>query len=327
MKIVELDVTEFRGIKKCEKPIEFSKFNVLIGRNNTGKSAILEALYLFPNPTEYLFGGTKLTLVGDLLHSGEPLTYGYWGDAKIRYVFEYYWNSHPLLCKYEITIGKKCEFKLLHVKVEKSKKKVVREEIKKEIEELKNVTCLIFSDLSLIKRYDAEISLKKNKIMKQGSHVKIAKLISKCVDDKFTEIYLDTMKLRKELPDGNAFYIHIDDLGDGIKKAVRVMLILEALKPKIVLWDDFEIFAHPSLIETLLEWLIEEDWQVVLSTHSIDVLYALIDVKKHREDITVIQLAKKPDDSLTFEKLTLDDLDDLIMANQDPRKITDLLKL
>lgn len=63
------------------------------------------------------------------------------------------------------------------------------------------------------------------------------------------------------------------------------MLLLEAVKPKIVLWDDFEVFAHPSLIETLLKWLTEEDWQVVLSTHSIDILYALLSIKKNTRKI------------------------------------------
>jgi AAA15 family ATPase/GTPase len=165
--------------------------------------------------------------------------------------------------------------------------------------------------------------------MKQGSHVKVAKIISECVDDRFTDIYLDTMQIRKELSDENVFYIHIDDLGDGIKKAVRVMLSVEALKPKLVLWDDFEVFAHPSLIESLLKWLIEGDWQVVLTTHSIDVLYELLNVKEmiNPEDITILQLAKTNDDVLIYERLTIDELEDLFLANQDPRRLTDLLTL
>jgi len=349
MKITKLDIVEFRGIKKCERPIEFSKFNVLIGRNNAGKSAILEALFLFPDPTKDVFGDIKLYFVRNLLHSGESLTYGYWGDAKIQYTFEYYWDNYPLLCEYEIIIGKETFSRLSNFKVqsddkkdlelvveiddlaklfEKSEKDIIQEKIKEKLEKIENTTFLIPSNLGLTKKFDDKIVSEKNKLMKQGSHVKVAKLISKCVEDNFTEVYLDTMKLRKELPDGNAFYIHIDDLGDGIKKAVRVMLLLEAVKPKIVLWDDFEVFAHPSLIETLLKWLTEENWQVVLSTHSIDVLYALLNTEiKNREDVAIIQLAKTSDDVLTFEKLTLDDLEDLIMANQDPRKVVDLLAL
>lgn len=321
----------------------------MIGRNNTGKSAILEALFLFPNPEDSVLGYSKLHFVRDLLHSGESLTYGYWGDAKIQYTFEYYWDDYPLLCEYEIVIGERIISRLSNFKKVKSDDKKdtekfseeefvkilneairrwdeTKKEIKEKIEKSENTTFLIPSNISLIKEFDHKIASERNKLMKQGSHVKVAKLISKCIEDEFTEIYLDTMKLRKKLPDENAFYIHLDDLGDGIKKAVRVMLLLEAVKPKIVLWDDFEIFAHPSLIETLLKWLTEEDWQVVLSTHSIDVLYALLNIK-HREDVTIIQLAKTANDVLTFEKLTLDDLEDLIMANHDPRKVVDLLTL
>jgi len=274
----------------------------LIGRNNAGKSAILEALFLLPNPKEDVFGHHKLYFVKNLLHSGESLTYGYWGDAKIQYTFEYYWDNYPLLCEYETVIGENVVSRLSNFEVKSNDKKDIEkfseeelakilkeaimrwDETKKEIEEKirksENTSLLIPSNISLIKEFDHKIASEKNKLMKQGSHVKVAKLISKCIEDEFTEIYLDTMELRKELPDGNAFYIHLDDLGDGIKKAVRVMLLLEAVKPKIVLWDDFEIFAHPSLIETLLKWLTEEDWQVVLSTHSIDILYALLSIKK-----------------------------------------------
>ena len=137
------------------------------------------------------------------------------------------------------------------------------------------------------------------------------------------------MKIRKELPNENFFYIHVDDLGEGVKKAIRVMLLVEALKPKIILWDDFEISAHPSLIESLMKWLAKGDWQVVLTTHSIDVLYELLNLKGkvNPDDITVLQLAKTKDDVLIYEKLTIDDLEDLLLANQDPRRVAELLAL
>jgi len=35
--ISEIDVRELRGIKRCNDPIKLSKFNVLIGKNNSGK--------------------------------------------------------------------------------------------------------------------------------------------------------------------------------------------------------------------------------------------------------------------------------------------------
>ena len=44
--ISKIDIKEFRGIKSCNTSIKLSKFNVLIGKNNSGKSSLLEALYL-----------------------------------------------------------------------------------------------------------------------------------------------------------------------------------------------------------------------------------------------------------------------------------------
>ena len=121
------------------------------------------------------------------------------------------------------------------------------------------------------------------------------------------------------------------DLGDGVEKAIKVMLVLETLKPKLVLWDDFEASAHPSLIKILLRWLIEKDWQVVISTHSIDVLYELVDMKDEAKnvnpDVTILLLEKMKDDVLVYEKLSLDDLEDLIIANQDPRMVAKVLQL
>jgi len=323
MLVSQIDIKEFRGIRTCEKPLDLSKFTVLIGRNNVGKSAVLEALYLFPDPRESdeIFNKDKLTIVKDILHSNMHLAYGYSGTVNLEYIVN---RKH-----FRITIDDRSDVKLRVDDKDATyiPNKDLADLLDVQTEKLQYLTTLIPNDLSLIKRFDDLIQreLFKNLIMKQGAHVRVAKLISECVDDKFTEIILDTMKIRKELPDGNVFYIHLDDLGDGVKKAVRVMLLIEALKPKLILWDDFEVFAHPSLIKILLTWLAEGDWQVVLTTHSIDVLYELLEVRP--EDTTVLQLAKTKDDVLRYEKLTLDDLEDLIMANQDPRLVADALTL
>ena len=48
--IREFYIKEFRGIRETKEPTHLSQFNVLISKNNSGKSAILEALSLFPVP-------------------------------------------------------------------------------------------------------------------------------------------------------------------------------------------------------------------------------------------------------------------------------------
>ena len=165
-------------------------------------------------------------------------------------------------------------------------------------------------------------------LIKSGVHIRVAReLVNPCVDDVYTEILLDSPELRarKELPNGNILYIKLEDLGGGIEKAIIVALWLEALKPKLVLWDDFEASSHPSLIRTMISWLADHDWQVVLATHSLDVLYGLLDVEP--KNAQVILLCKTADDEIRADYMSLDELEDLLEAGQDPRYLVEVLKL
>jgi recombinational DNA repair ATPase RecF len=90
MFIKRLNIEEFRGVKKCDKPLELSKFTVLVGKNNSGKSAILEALYLLvtSNP-EYVSRAyrTRTMELMQLLHGGaSSLVYAYSGNARVEYL-------------------------------------------------------------------------------------------------------------------------------------------------------------------------------------------------------------------------------------------------
>lgn len=84
-------VKEFRGIRKLSREIEFRRFNVVIGRSNVGKPALLEALYLLPSPWSVqgapLLGDKSRTQFVAELHSGtSSLVYGYSGTAMISYM-------------------------------------------------------------------------------------------------------------------------------------------------------------------------------------------------------------------------------------------------
>ncbi|MDF2956652.1 MAG: hypothetical protein OD814_000274 [Candidatus Alkanophagales archaeon MCA70_species_1] len=46
MFVSQVNIREFRGIRSCKKPLEFSKFTVLVGRNNSGNPFFLEKLSL-----------------------------------------------------------------------------------------------------------------------------------------------------------------------------------------------------------------------------------------------------------------------------------------
>ena len=86
MFVDELTIREFRGIRTCKGPLKLSNFTVMIGRNNSGKSTILEALSLLPSPhtRSFINGSSKIKNIINLHHS-KALQYLYAGSSQIEY--------------------------------------------------------------------------------------------------------------------------------------------------------------------------------------------------------------------------------------------------
>jgi len=303
MFVSQINIKEFRGIKECKEPIELSKFTVVIGRNNSGKSTLLEALSLLPHPlvTDPLYENKKIDVLSGL-HSGKPLIYKYAGVAEI----EYFVDSRVL--KFEIPVG--------------SDKIEIADKMQWEGEPAKFVL-FIPNDTRVLNELKDRIRNMWDLIVKLEAHTSVVRYINECIDETYTEILEEGTSVRKEAK--SPYYIKLEDLGDGVEKAIKVMLFFEAIKPKLILWDNFEASAHPSLIKILLKWLSEKDWQVVLSTHSIDVLYNLLEVKP--KDLKVLQLRRTPEDILLHKSLSLEELESLIEGNLDPRFLVDALSL
>ena len=126
------------------------------------------------------------------------------------------------------------------------------------------------------------------------------KFLNECVNDEYSEIvFLEPISLRKLYPDNKA-YIQIRDLGSGAEKIVKIIAILEVLSPELVIIDDFEAGLHPTLIKLFLRWLKEKKWQTIISTHSIDVLYHLVDMEI--KDTNIVQLNKSNEDILNHKR-------------------------
>ena len=332
MFVSQVNVTEFRGIKKCEKPLELSDFTVLIGRNNSGKSSLLEALSLLPTPDLYppTHNKSRIDLLSMLHGDRSSLIYGYSGSATIRCkIYDKKWRI-------ELDERGPVDLFIQGVDPNITAKDPVRAAAEALGVKSKNRAAAIgrkvffipystvFMDQLFDKLRDKSLQ---NSIIKSGANTRVAKeLINKCVDDRYTEIlFTPEMSARKELPNGNILYIKIKDLGNGIEKVVITTLLLEALKPSLILWDDFEGSAHPTLIKVLLDWLCRKRWQVILSTHSIDVLTNLLDVNP--KNAKVIQLKKTAGDVLIHHDLDLAQLESLIDTNSDPRILVDRLQL
>jgi hypothetical protein len=79
------------------------------------------------------------------------------------------------------------------------------------------------------------------------------------------------------------------------------------------------------MIGVVLDYMRKRDWQVVLSTHSLDALSKLVDVGP--EDSQVILLDKDETDVVSHRSLTVQEVEDLLESNQDPRKLSEALSM
>ncbi|MHA1488472.1 MAG: AAA family ATPase [Promethearchaeota archaeon] len=319
MFVKSLNIAEFRGIKRCDKALKFSKFTVLIGKNNSGKSSILEALSLLPDPKidDYITNKTKIQNV-EQIHNGsrKDLLYLYAGISKIQFGIE----SSSVI----IEINKK------NIKTTWDNQQAFLSEKFTDLyrihkNKLSEMVIFIPFTTNILRDLEYRMKSLKDIIMKKGYHIELANFLNKCVNDVYSElVFLEPISLRKVYSD-NKVYLELKDLGSGAEKLIKMLALFEVLSPQLIIIDDFETGFHPSMIKLFLQRLKEKKWQTIISTHSIDVLYHLVDIKP--EDTSILQINKSNEDILSYEVLTLDELGDLLDANTDPRLLLDALRL
>ena len=323
MFVKKLEINEFKGIKRCKKEIPFSNFTVLIGRNNAGKSSILEALSLLPS---YFVND----IISDM-HKNQYLSTLYEGrSGNSSFLYLHAGESH---LKYDLG-----DFMAeMHFDMDNHNSFIVNgkrirdnyDDIGKvfNIDEkmLSKLVLFIPNNTKRIEELERKIHSFKNLIMKKGIHIRVAEFINKCVDDKYSElVFQESITIRK-IFSNNTFYLPLNDLGSGVEKILKIMSLVEVINPKLILIDDFESGLHPSLINMFIEWLKDGNWQVILSTHSIDVLNSIVDITPI--DTSVLLLKKDSEDILNYEVFNLDKLTAYINSNTDPRYLIDAFDL
>jgi len=345
--INRLRITNFRGVK--EGTLELSPITILLGPNNSGKSTILEALFLAPNPCRkvpYFFVG---------LHPPEQaLNIVYFLHKTLDYQ-GYAFLLHNYTSKYSEIV---CdingdEYSLRFINAEPYiylTTNRIRENfsiVRINGEEIGFFARIPFSGLSP-DVYDAgpfmnEALLMSPNLIKMGyeyfrqrwTPIINARITKRVAEDasKFShESYRDlTMEpviggqldIHAYLNDGRR--IRLGDLGEGIQSYVVSKILYEIAKPDTLLWDDIESHLNPRILIHLADWfseLLKDGKQVILSTHSLEVTKVIAGVN---EEETGIYLTSLEDSTLRTRKLTLSEVENLQEAGIDARTAEALL--
>jgi predicted ATPase len=322
--IHQLRLRNFKGVVEGEA--ELDKLTILVGPNNSGKTTILEALFLAPNPLRQV-PYVPTTAVQLLLEYHKTL-------SETGYTF--------LLNKYIANnmVIKVDDLELLFTKINGSGIAVKvtylsqsgetgildlgylrpdgNVEVRSNVQIADNTLLL---STKLAKFAHEYLQRRWIEILNTRAPALISREVSRFVSEEYVNVTAEpftagSMTFYVMLADGTR--IRLSDLGSGVHLYVVNRLLYEHYRPDVVLWDDLETHFNPRLLTHVAEWfadLVEEGKQVIVSTHSLEVVEKII---AFVEDATVL-LTSLRDGKLKVRRVKPDELEEWAKAGIDPR--------
>jgi predicted ATPase len=328
--IHQLRLRNFKGVVEGEA--ELDKLTILVGPNNSGKTTILEALFLAPNPLRQV-PYVPTTAVQLLLEYHKTLSEKGYAFLLNKYI------ANNMVIKVD-------DLELLFTKINGSGIAVkvtylsqsgetgildlgyLRPDGNVEVRsnvQIANNTLLLSTKLA---KYAHEyLQSRWIEISNMRAPALISREVSRFVSEEYVNVTAEpfmagSMTFYAMLADGTR--IRLSDLGAGVHLYVVNRLLYEHYRPDVVLWDDLETHFNPRLLTHVAEWfadLVEEGKQVIVSTHSLEVVETLT---AFVEDAAVL-LTSLRDGKLKVRKLGPKELEEWAKAGIDPRYAEALL--
>ncbi len=329
--IQRLRLENFKGVVEGEA--ELDKLTILVGPNNSGKTTILEALFLAPNPFRKVpyTPQTAIELIGAYHKALNEVGYSFLFN---KYIVD---NASIEVDEREVLFTKREQGLQISTNYAPpgyslSKYRVGDRDLfyvgflhsggQVDIrwDSLIKPNTLLLS--TKLVNFAHEYLLRKwVDIANTRSTLLVAKDVSKYVQEDYVNITAEpftggVVTLFVMLSDGAR--IRLSDLGHGVHLYIINRLLYEHYKPDVILWDDLETHLNPRLLIHVAEWftdLVDEGKQVIVSTHSLEAVETLTTFV---EDATVL-LTSIRDGKLKARKIKLDELKTLSKLGMDPR--------
>jgi energy-coupling factor transporter ATP-binding protein EcfA2 len=328
--IHQLRLRNFKGVVEGEA--ELDKLTILVGPNNSGKTTILEALFLAPNPLRQV-PYVPTTAVQLLLEYHKTL-------SETGYTFllnKYIANNMVIKVDDRELLFTKINGSGIAVKVtylSQSGETGILDlgylrpdgnvEVRSNVQIADNTLLL---STKLAKFAHEYLQSRWIEILNTRAPALISREVSRFVSEEYVNVTAEpftagSMTFYAMLADGTR--IRLSDLGSGVHLYVVNRLLYEHYRPDVVLWDDLETHFNPRLLTHVAEWfadLVEEGKQVIVSTHSLEVVETLT---AFVEDAAVL-LTSLRDGKLKVRKLGPKELEEWAKAGIDPRYAEALL--
>lgn len=334
--IKEVHISNFRGIKQGQ--VEFTPLTMLVGPNNAGKTAILESLFLAPNPVRQTPYGNNALMIINMMHqtldsSGFAfLMFDYRAkqvgiECKINgdlFTLEFFVDNRKMF----LTSNKQNPQRGGYAFGPKENRRTAFAEIQTYGTSMNiSDTELFIGDSLLINPSLIELGyeyLRRNwaSIMNSGACRRVIQEVSELSNEKYSDITLEpffenTYAIYAFRDDGKR--IRLGDIGEGIQTYIIARILYEIGEPKVLLWDDIESHFNPRILIKISHWfseLAEKGSQIVTATHSIEALKLLSEPSKEKTSILVTSLE---DNILKIRSLSLTEIDNFRESGIDVR--------
>ena len=334
--LTDIEIKDFKCFKNF-KANGFKRVNLISGKNNVGKTAFMEALFLISNSyqifktidtpidREFLyFEIIKLLLSMEQTRGPKDFLLEWLKE-------EFNFNNYTFDIEIEKKIHLSCEENFLspnefqkhnywnhgNVDISSFRKNINYNKIYKKNHPplLDNYTFIsiqnnnneiiknMVDDLKLIGKYDYINSLM-NKI--------------------FNIDKIDVIK-NKVMLQQNGKFLELKEFGDGLKQFFTIILVLLTSKEKVIFIDEVETGIHYTLLDKLLGIILtiskEQNVQVFATTHSKEMIESFARVSKRFEDkdISYIKMSKLDDNSIKAGIRDYDMLQDSMEENHEVR--------
>ena len=290
--ISSIEIKNFRGIQDG-KLENLTPLTILVGPNGSGKSAILEALLIGANDD-------PVTAFQEVCERRSL-------EDKVRWLIwqgEYY-NGVTIKVTSNSLSWRKCDFyshplkrgtdEELQSTTTSAKSDGV--DIQFGSEDWFNPKKSGFTGIGLIdpSAFDLSPLVKiRTKIVEKGNMAEVISLISSVIPG-LSDLELGVSEEGSPLIylDFKTYAIPLGTAGDGVQSLVRICMELAVLKDGVALMEEPEVHKHPAAINQTAKAIfaaVRRGVQVAMTTHSLELIDALIREAKDEEGINLLSV-------------------------------------
>ncbi len=295
--IKNIEIKNFKLFKDF-KAQGFGRVNLIGGKNNVGKTAFMEACYIFKNGTTISSFAYALANINAMRYKIDNIiniingsTYSPLDDIN---KFD---SMHISDSNYEVRLNVTNKSGQLLLKITSETEQA---KINKKLLELGKTDNIYFIDTNIVESRVLKKLYATVQLLEEENYLN--NLLNKFDNniEKFKFINDDPMIKMKDIKE----FIHLNEVGQGTKQFIHYIIALYTMKGKILFIDEIANGIHYLNLDKLWEIILkiskELNVQVFATTHSKECIesYARVAKKLEDEDITFIELGRDKENKI-----------------------------